>query len=164
MRQPRESQRVPELLHILMSRIHLTPSPPVPSLPHRITKVIGTGPDVEFPARLLPEMIRSGSPPLPGRRNGNANSDDRSQLPRQAARDLNRRNVHACIDFSASSCRTGGDCASSYAGDVTTDPAKAAAKPGRAIDEPSTSNPAKAAAKPGRAADDTVKTDPAKAG
>jgi hypothetical protein len=52
----------------------------------------------------------------------------------------------------------------SYAGDVTTDPAKAAAKPGRAIDDPSVkTDPAKAAAKPGRAADDTVKTDPAKA-
>jgi predicted lipid-binding transport protein (Tim44 family) len=47
----------------------------------------------------------------------------------------------------------------SYAGDVTTDPAKAAAKPGRAIDEPVTSDPAKAAAKPGRAADDSGKQD-----
>jgi hypothetical protein len=42
----------------------------------------------------------------------------------------------------------------SYAGDVTTDPAKAAAKPGRAIDEPVKTDP-KPLSSPGRAADDS---------
>ena len=50
---------------------------------------------------------------------------------------------------------------SAFAGDaVQTDPAKAAAKPGRAIDDNAVkSDPAKSAAKPGRAADEPAPTD-----
>jgi hypothetical protein len=48
----------------------------------------------------------------------------------------------------------------SYAGDVKTDSAASAAKPGRAIEEGNAvkTDPAASAAKPGRAADDTVGT------
>jgi hypothetical protein len=47
-----------------------------------------------------------------------------------------------------------------FADDVKSDPAKAAAKPGRAIDDGAVkSGPVE---KPGRAADDSVKTDPTK--
>ena len=49
---------------------------------------------------------------------------------------------------------------SAIADDVKTDPAKAAAKPGRAIDDNAVkSDPAKAAAKPGRAADEPAPAD-----
>jgi hypothetical protein len=122
-----------------------------------ITQVRDGSPDVEFPTAISIEIMRFGSPPLPGVVTS-GNYDVRTRLPRQAAVGPKQETFMRTLISALAMAGVVAFSLAAYAADEPYTAKPAAQKPGRAIDE-DTVKSGGPSTKPGRAIEEgtTVK-------